>query len=330
MVSAGIPLHQALYFLAQQDVGPKTVEFYTTTLSKLENGATFSESLRTGPQNVGSLNIALIEIAQQTGSLENVLRRIVEHEERASRARKRIASQLVYPLFLGLFAVFTVVVLPGYCLNGILPVLQNEGADLPMVSRAFFGFSAITQSPIFWVFTLLTGAWLAYLARQASQNRKTRGRVIGLLEEIPVAAGLIQNWRLALFSDSLALQLSVGLSPLQAIPLAALALNDPRVQGYSLDMVEALQQGESISASLKHWPNLPQLFLSMAEVGEVSGSWPALLRKLSDYHHQELEHSVDELVTLLEPIALCLMGLIFGVMIVATLTPMLKLIEGLS
>lgn len=330
MVSAGIPLHQTLHFLGQQEVKPQLFDFYQTTLRRLESGSTFSESLKAGPQNVGTLNIALIRIAEQTGALERVLSKIADYEERSNRVKKRIASQLVYPIFLALFAVFAVVVLPGYCLSGIPSILENEGAELPVLSRAFFWFSGVTRSSIFWILSVCAAIVLAYLLRETWRNDSARGRILGFLEAMPVASNLVQNWRLAFFSDCLALQLSVGMSPLQAFPLASLALDDPRLREYTKGMVQALEQGDSISESLRHWPNLPQTFLSMAEVGEVSGQWPRMLRKLAEYHHQQLEHAVDDMVTLLEPMALSFMGLVFGFMIVATLSPMLKLIEGLS
>ena len=100
MVSAGVPLHQCLGYLAEQEADPELRKFYHTTLQNLESGHTFTASLRASPEDVGALNLALIEIAEHTGSLERVLRRIVEYEVRSEEVRKQLTSQLVYPAFL--------------------------------------------------------------------------------------------------------------------------------------------------------------------------------------------------------------------------------------
>ena len=330
MVSSGIPLHQALAYLSEQEADPEMRRFFDTTLQNLERGESLAASLRGSSQDVGALNLALIEIAEQTGSLETTLRKIVDFEVSSEHLKKRLLSQLIYPVFLGVFALLTVIFLPGYCLEGMVPVLKAQGGELPLLTRGFFWLSEATRSYPFWVMSAILVGVAAFLIPRAWNSEVVRSRCLDVIEVTPVARTVLEHWQLAFLSDCLSLQLSVGLSPLRAFPLAAQALNDPRALERSQKVVLALKDGQTIPESLQEWPNLPKLFLSMAEVGEQSGRWPSLLKKLAEYHHQELEHSIDQLVTLLEPITLSVMGILFGLMIIATLTPMLKLIEGLS
>lgn len=330
MVSSGIPLHQALGYLAEQEADPTVQQFYQTTLRNLESGQTFASSLRESSLDVGALNLTLIEIGEETGSLERVLRRIVAFEVRSEEVKKRVKAQLVYPVFLGVFALFIVIFLPGICLEGMIPVLQSQGGELPLLTRGFFWFSEATRSSVFWLATTLMIGLAFYSIPQVWKSEVVRARALDVLEGLPVACRVLEHWRVAFLSDCLSLQLSVGVTPLKAFPLAAQIIHDPRALEHSHRVVLALKDGQTIPESLREWPGLPKLFLSMAEVGEESGRWPSLLKKLSEHHFQELEYAVDQLVTLLEPITLSVLGLLFGLMIIATLTPMLKLIEGLS
>lgn len=330
MISAGITLPQTLESLKELETEPRLLDFYETALDSLAQGRSFAESIRRASSDVGALNVALIEIAERTGSLELVLRRIADYESRSNRVRNRVASQLVYPLFLGLFALAGIFFLPGYCLSGILPVLRAEGGELSLLTRAFLYFSELTHNPLTW---LLGGAGVALLVRWASglrYNKSTRAMVFSLLDSTPIASGVLLHWRQAVLCECLALQLTVGLSPLKAFPLAAQATHDPRALDWSKEAVSALKSGATIPECLECWPGLPSLFVSMAEVGQESGRWPSLLQKLAEYHYRELEYAVERLVILLEPITICLMGLVFGLIILATLTPMINLVKGLS
>ena len=329
MVSAGIPLHQCLYYLAEQESDPVARRFYESTLENLESGRSFTASLKASSQDLGELNLTLLNIAERTGSLETVLRRITEYETRADEVRKRVFSQLVYPCFLGLFGFLTLLFLPGYCLEGMISLLRNEGGELPFLSRLFFQLSETVSSFPFVVGLALIGVALFLFLRKAWRNESARARALDVVDGIPVARNVLSHWRLAFLSDTLALQLSVGLSPLKAFPLAAQAIHDPRAIEYAQNVVRAIKDGRTVPESLREWPGLPSLFLSMAQVGEESGRWPALLRKLAEYHHRELEDALDRFVTLLEPVVLSVMGVLFGLMMVASLTPMLSLIEGL-
>lgn len=330
MISAGITLPQTLESLKELETDPRLLDFFETALDSLAQGRSFTESIKRASSDVGALNVALIEIAEKTGSLEAVLRRIVDYEVRSNGVRKRVASQLVYPLFLGLFALAGIVFLPGYCLSGILPILRAEGGELTLLTRAFLWFSELTRSPLTWVLGVVAAALFVRWASKLRDNKRFLASAFAFLDATPVASGVLLHWRLAVLCNCLALQLTVGLSPLKAFPLAASAIHDPRAVDWSADAVSALKEGATIPECLQYWPGLPTLFISMAEVGQESGQWPSLLEKLAEYHYRELEYSVERLVILLEPITLCVMGLVFGLIILATLTPMINLIKGLS
>ena len=137
-----------------------------------------------------------------------------------------------------------------------------------------------------------------------------------------LSAGLV-------FSNSLSLQLDVGLNALDAIPLAAGATGDPQWGEMGLRARDRLIEGETLYDSFSQEQFLDSIFLSVLLVGQESGKTPQLLRHYVVLCQDEIEYRLEKFLALVEPLLLLLMGFIFAFLMLATMQPMVQLVQTL-
>jgi type IV pilus assembly protein PilC len=71
----------------------------------------------------------------------------------------------------------------------------------------------------------------------------------------------------------------------------------------------------------------PNMVVQMIAVGEDTGALDDMLRKIADFYDQEVEATTEQLMALIEPIMIMVLGGIVGGMIVAMYLPIFKIFE---
>ncbi len=65
----------------------------------------------------------------------------------------------------------------------------------------------------------------------------------------------------------------------------------------------------------------------MIAVGEETGALDEMLMQLSDYYERELMHTLDTLITIIEPLLIVLVAILVGGAVIAMLLPMLDMVN---
>ena len=83
----------------------------------------------------------------------------------------------------------------------------------------------------------------------------------------------------------------------------------------------------SISDSLGKYPKLfPNLLMNLIIVGERTGSLQEILITFADFYDEEVDNTLKELTSFLEPVLLLIMGLMIGSIAVSIILPIYQLI----
>lgn len=329
LVSAGIPIMRSLEICGEQFTEPKFKEMARTISTNLGSGRRLSECFRLHPWFFTSFHCHLLAVAEKTGALALVLMKLAEYEEKSIGLRRELAGKLTYPAILFLVSIAGLVLLPMFALEGLFKVLESSGADLPVLTIAFIQASRFLRSPLGILLVALCLFVGTLTVRQIRSSHKQRQRFMNLCLNTPVLGEVLRVSQVARFSMSLGLQLEVGVSPLEALRIAAETSNSASISSQMKNAIEALKGGDTLSQSLERVDHLDLTFTSMLSVGEESGKVPQLLKKLSIFYQEEVERTLETLTSLLEPIMLCVMGVLFAIMLLATMLPLVHLVQAL-
>jgi len=97
-----------------------------------------------------------------------------------------------------------------------------------------------------------------------------------------------------------------------------------------LKIRDGVRRGESISQVLTSFPKeTPPLLTQMIMVGEKTGRLDSILINISDFYQKEIEVSISNLLSLIEPVLVVFLGLVVGFFVASILLPIYSGISGI-
>jgi type IV pilus assembly protein PilC len=70
------------------------------------------------------------------------------------------------------------------------------------------------------------------------------------------------------------------------------------------------------------------MFTEMVVVGEKTGKIEGALREISQFYQKEIERSVQNLISLIEPAMIVILGIGIGIVAVSVIMPLYKMISA--
>ena len=122
LVASGVPLIQMLQITGNAISNVHVEESLTKAIEKVKGGKSLSESLR-GDSNFLSLVPNMIQIGEQSGSLEEMLAKVADYYEKEVDQQIKTISTIIEPVLMVLLGVFAFIIvaavlLPIYGLAG--------------------------------------------------------------------------------------------------------------------------------------------------------------------------------------------------------------------
>ena len=86
-----------------------------------------------------------------------------------------------------------------------------------------------------------------------------------------------------------------------------------------------VSQGGQLSDVIGTTPYFPSIVKHMSRAGEQTGNVEGMMSKISDFFDDEVDNIVASLTSLMEPIMICVLGVIVGGIVIAMFMPIFQL-----
>jgi type II secretory pathway component PulF len=266
LTAAGIPIPTALEHLRQNPPARSYVRPITELQSRLSQGFTFSEALRTLGLWLPEFDIALLHAGEYSGRLDSCFRLLSDYYNDRARLARQVIGDLAYPAFLFHFAIFILPFAEFFRTgNWLLYLAQTVGVLIPI-----------------YLFVLA----MVY-ASQIKHGETWRSWMESFSALIPVLGKARQELALGRLASALEALLSAGVTIIEAWELAATASGSPALRRTVLAWRPLVDAGQTPSEAIKLSSRFPPLFANQYAVGEVSGKLDETLRGLQRYYQEE-------------------------------------------
>jgi type IV pilus assembly protein PilC len=328
MIDAGLPLVQCLEILAGQQANQAFGKVLTGVRRTVEGGSTLANALREYPKVFDDLYTNMVEAGEAGGILDGVLQRLSLHIEKAVKLRRAVKSALIYPSAVVLIAGGVIFIL----LWKVVPIFATlfAGLDvpLPLPTRLVIGVSNAVASFALPFFILLAvggyGLKLFY--------GTPRGRMIvdSIILKLPLVGLLMRKISVGMFTRTLGTLISSGVPMLEAMDITARTAGNAVVEKAILEVRKAIETGRTIVDPLRETGVFPNIVVQMIGVGEQTGSLDAMLQKIADFYEEEVDASISDLLTAMEPMIILVLGVVVGGVVISMYLPLFSLIGKLA
>ena len=328
MLESGIPLNNAVDILEQQATSKNLKSSLKIVSKSLKEGSQLSKAMLDQEGMFPDLLIRMVQAGEKTGKLDEVLEKMSEHYNKELKTSRQIRGAMIYPAVLAFLAVAAVLALLYVVIPSFSGIFEQSGMAMPLPTRIVLAASNFVRSYwyiLFGVTGILVFLFLRYRSTEAGRYQLDRLKLT-----LPVIKGPMQKIVTARFASTLAILTSAGIPLVEAIESAAATTNNAVVIEKMKIANEGLQKGERLTGMITSTGLFPPMMLSMVKIGEESGSLESMLVKTSDYYEEELETAIKQLLSLLEPAMIIVMGVIIGGIVASVMLPMFELAHAVD
>jgi len=325
MIDSGVPVVQALDIISSGTDKPSMQKLLEEVRNDVASGSQLAHALAKHGQYFDNMFCNLIHVGEESGTLDTMLNRLADYQERMQQVKSRIRKALAYPLTVLMISFILTV----FMLVKVVPQFENLyasfGGTLPLLTRIVVQISEFMQQ--WWLLIcLFIIAAISALVYSYKRSLKTRIRITNILMRLPILGGIVKKAAIARFARTLSTMFSAGVPLVTALETVAEAVDNEIYRERILAMRDSVATGEQLQSTLRQSKFLfPNMVTQMIAIGEESGSLDNMLGKIAEFYEEEVNNTVDTLSTLMEPIIMLILGVVVGGLVLSMYLPIFEM-----
>jgi type IV pilus assembly protein PilC len=333
LIDSGMPMLRSLHTLEDQTEDERLRDAITGLRQDVEAGSSLADAMERRPQIFDQMFRAMVRSGESSGRLDEALERVAFQLEKLDALRGQIRSGMMYPAFVFVLAIVILLVVVAFIVpvfTGIFEEIASEtpgeSSQLPLLTRITMGFSAfITGYWFIWVPGLIGGT-IGFFQWKKTEWGRPQWDAVKL--KIPFHIGdVIQKASLARWSRTFAGTVASGVPILQSIKITGQTSGNALVEQSMDEVFNSVRGGGTIAYPIDKNKLYPPMVGHMVTVGEETGQLEQMLTKVADFYEAEVDAKVKALTSLLEPLMICFVGGIVGVIVISMYLPIFELYD---
>ncbi|MBW6431627.1 type II secretion system F family protein [Patescibacteria group bacterium] len=326
MVSAGIPILQAIHILQDQSNSTKLKSATVQIAQDIEGGLSLSSAMEKHPSIFSPLYINMVKAGEIGGMLDDTLEKMADEIEKEHELVASVRGAMTYPTVIMVVMVGVVF----YLLTNVIPkistVFTDLGGDLPAPTKMLLALSNAMQSYGLLIAIVIAGLVIG-VRILLKKNLKARYSWHSFLLKLPVFGKLMKKINITRFTRTLGSLLSSGVAVLEAMEIASSVLRNEVFKKEIKEASKKVQNGSTLSEPLQNSKVFSIMVSQMIAVGEDTGTLDKILLKLTTFYQKEVDHTVNNLSSLLEPVMMIIIGAGAGFIVISIITPIYSMAD---
>jgi general secretion pathway protein F len=328
LLGAGQPLDRALGILLDLPEGERAKNLVERVRDRVRGGTTLSTALDEENGVFPRLYVSLVRAGEAGGSLDETLRRLADYLERAQALRGSIVNALIYPAFLMVGVLGSLVLLLAYVVPQFVPIFADMQVPIPLITQVVLAMGTAISD--WWWAILLVMVVIGVFLRLRLNDPDAKLAFHGRLLTMRVAGPLLLKVETARIARTLGTLLKNGVPLLSSLAIARQVTGNRALDLALEQAAERVKGGTGLGSSLSQTERFPRLALQMIQVGEEAGALDTMLLKVADTFDVEAKRAIDRLLAALVPALTIVMTVMVAFIMAAILLPLLSLTSNIN
>jgi len=320
MLKAGISMPKSLQILAKQSKNARFKNILTEIYNQVESGKGLGEALGHYPNVFSNIFISMIKVGEISGNLDKSLEYLGVQLQREASLKSKTKSAMMYPSVIVGALVLIGILMSIYVLPSLTSVFKDSNMALPITTQIVVAFSDFMSAhallAVGGLIGIIGGA-IAFLKTPAGQRS-----LDWFLLHMIILKPIVYKINLARFSRILSSLLKSGIPIVEALQVAGESLGNSYYRNIVIDSGVNVKLGKTLSEGLAQNDTLfPPLIIQMLQVGEESGTTENILEQIALHYEEEVDTTLTNLSSIIEPLLLLVIGGVVGLLAVALISP---------
>lgn len=329
MLKAGIAVSRALQIQVKQTKNPKFKNILADIAQQVESGKGLGEAISKYPHIFSNIFVSMVKVGEISGNLEKSLEYLTIQLQRDADLRSKTRGAMIYPSVIVSAMVIIGVFMAIFVLPQLTSVFKDFGGNLPITTQIVIHIADFMSGHAVLVIALMVGLVVGVVA---FVKTSFGGRAFDwLLLHFLVINGIIKKINLARFARILSSLLKSGIPIVQGLEVSADSMGNVWYKDLVAQAAVNVKLGKPLTESLSKSPNLfPIIVVQMLQVGEESGTVEDMLGELAEHYEGEVDNTLRNLSSIIEPLLLLVIGGVVGVLAMALIAPIYQIAQNIN
>lgn len=320
LFKAGMGMESIMSTLSAQSKNPTMKEALDTIKNDIQEGASLANSFSKHPRIFDELYVNMLASGEEAGILEEVLSQLADVLTKDFAMRKGIKSAMMYPVIVVVVLVLAGIALMTMVVPKFKSIFSQLGAELPLPTRILIATSDFLTS--YYAFLGVAAViGFIYMFKQFYSTPKGKLIIDQIIFKIWVFGPLAYKVCNARFANILSCLYRSGLPLTKALDITGNVLDN---EAFSKDvrmLQSEVEKGHGIADSMRNLKYFSPVIVEASSIGERTGSLDSMLTSIGEHYDMEIDHTIKNLTTFLEPILLVLIFSMVAVFALAIFLP---------
>lgn len=328
LLRSGMPLAVALNSMGHLESKGISLEVSRQLRQDVMEGKSLSDSMSKHPHIFSELYVNMVKAGEQSGAIEEVLRRLAAHFERFAEVQQKFTSALIYPAVvagvgLAIVALFMTVILPRFT-----TIFTEMNVPLPASTQMLISVSHFFAT-WWWAIPLLPVP-LVIFYRRFSATEFGRRSIDKWKISLPVLGKVRKLNLFGQFARTLSTLLHNGVPVLTALQITEKVIPNVILREAIQKTREGVTDGKTLAQPLARSRVFPQLMIDLIQIGEETGDVPGALQSVAETYENELTVALRIMTNLIEPAMIVLMAVAVGGLLYSILSAMFQITSSIG
>ncbi|MBF0135328.1 MAG: type II secretion system F family protein [Magnetococcus sp. DMHC-1] len=325
LLAAGFPVTEVLSSIENQIRAGRFREVVASMRNAVNEGQSLSEALGQHARIFPPVYVSLVRAGERGGGgvLDRVFERLAIVMEEERRIKSRLSSAMIYPGIMAVVGGVILFFLIAVVVPKVMIVFKESRQVLPMVTRTLLAISQFVRE---WgVLTAVGFAGVGGILTWWAGSGSNRSKIEYLFWKMPFLGNFLSKLATMRVCQLLGLLLRSGVPMLSSLQVTADATGFTITRTGILDVAHSVERGDSLADAMRRTGCFQDLAIRMIQAGEQSGNLESMLDRAAALYREEIEHTLERLMLLVEPVIILVMGGVVGYVVVAVLLPIFEM-----
>lgn len=303
MTNAGISIHDSLNNIAAATDDEALHLVFSKLADDINSGHSLSASMENFRFEIGNLTIAMVQLGEKTGNLDESLYALADMLEEIRANIIKFKKAMAYPRNVMIAMAIAFSILLTYVVPQFKDIFEQLNAELPLPTIILLTLSDLLTNYGLYVLGAIV-AFVMVFKYLLDNNTQIRFGWHKLLLRTLLIKNIIKYATLSRFTLVFSELIRAGIPIAEALDTAIGMIDSLPLKSKLLSVRGTVEKGGTLNKGLKETELFENMIIQMVSAGEDSGTLDAMIKKVAEYYKMKFDAIIDGLSEAIEPIML--------------------------
>ncbi len=327
MLRSGVGLAESLETLTLQAKG-KLHEVLHQVHKDVVSGKTLADAMGNNSSTFNGYYVNMVRAGEESGNLAENLELLANRFAKDHEIIQKVKGALLYPAIVLILAILLGVSVTLFVFPKLTVLFTSMKYELPWYTKAMIATSQFLSN--FGIQTLIAVIILIFALVWMAKSKWAAPFFHRVYLHIPGLASILHTMNMTRFSVIFGSLLKAGIPIAKALETTGNIIGNEVYKREIVKAVPRVKAGEPFSSVIEESPLFPIFATRMLVIGEQTGKLNDMLSYLSKFYEEELDDTLKNLSTILEPALIVIIGGVVLAVAISIITPIYNFVGAVS